>query len=413
MLAICCVFAMISVLGSLTTFSLFVKPVQKGLGLNRTEIMSGFTIMLAMFALGAPLAGRLLDRLSTKKVMVPAALLSISGLILLSRTTALWQFFLGYCLVGMGSTTTGPVGSSYVVSHWFRRRRGMAVGTMSAGMTFGGVAIAPLMAVYVIPALGWRAAYAILAGLTAVVVLPLALFVLRAKPADLGLFPDGDDGPDQGNGGSTEPKHEGIPLRRAVTTSAFWLMGISLVCNHTHLGVMQNAFPHLCDLAFPVATVALVNSVTYGFVCMGMFSFGLFCDYLPPKYAAALGLLLIAVGIALLLHVTALSSPAFLYCYAAVFGFGMGSWMPTMSMLTSRTFGMASYGTIFGLMALFQNVGGGIGPLIAGRSYDATHAYGWGFVTIVILVLIAIPLVLLVPKHVPWEMSASTDMSET
>jgi MFS family permease len=398
MAILCSLFSLLSFMGSLTTFAVFVRPLQQALSWDRTHIMTAFTITLAMFAVGGPAAGRLFDRFGPKKVMVPGAIIATIGLILLSRMTSLWEFYLGYCIVGIGSSATGPIASSWVVSHWFRKRRGLALGITSVGMSVGGALIVPTLAVYVMPALGWRLSYAILAAITCLVIVPLTLLVLRPKPSDLGLLPDGekqtDNGTDQGNAVHLDS----IPLKASVGTSAFWLIAVSLFFNHTHLGVMQSAFPHFCDMGFRLGAAATVASVTSVFTCTGMFTFGVLCDYIAPKFSAAIGLGFIATGICLMLVIAPSSPLVLLYVYAAVMGLGMGSWMPTMSMLTSSTFGLASYGAIFGMMTFFQNAGGGIGPLIAGYSFDATHSYNAGFVAILVMVLIAIPVTLAVPR---------------
>jgi MFS family permease len=392
---------MITVLASLNSFSVFVKPLESALGWGRAPIMAGFTIMLALLGMTSPFAGRLLDRYGARKVMTSGILIMIAGLIVLGRMTNLTHFYLGCALLGIGSTATGPVGSSYLVSHWFKRRRGMAIGILSGGMSLSGILLVPAMAVYVLPALGWRSTYFLIAVLCAAILIPLLLFVVKTRPADIGLLPDGiegsEDSNDAENGGSISIR--GVSPKMALATSAFWFLALSLVLNHTHLGVLQSVFPHLSDLGFPIGTVASVTGLTSGAISVSMFLFGWLCDRIAPKYASTIGLAVVACGIVLLLYIGPSSSLPSLFFYAVVFGLGIGSWMPTMSMLTSRTFGMAFYGSIFGMMSFFQCAGGATGPLIAGYSFDAHHSYQWGFIAILLCVVAAIPLVLAVPKH--------------
>ncbi len=254
---------MITVLASLNSFGIFVKPLQSALGWGRTPIMAGFTVMLALLGLTSPFAGRLLDRYGARKVMTSGVLIIITGLIVLGRMTSLTHFYLGCALLGIGSTASGPVGSSYLVSHWFKRRRGMAVGILSGGMSLSGILLVPVMAVYVLPAFGWRSTYFMIAALCAAILIPLLIFVVRTKPADLGLFPDGIEGAE----GSGEAEDSGsIPIRglsprMALATSAFWFLALSLILNHTHLGILQSVFPHLSDLGFPIGTVASVTAL--------------------------------------------------------------------------------------------------------------------------------------------------------
>jgi len=383
-------------------FSLFVKPLEGDLGWNRTEIMAAFTLFFFIIGISSPFAGGLVDRYGARKVISTGSFIMVIGLVLLSQVNGLWHFYLGYVLVGVGSTANGPLASSYLVSHWFRKRRGMAIGIVSMGMGLSGIIFAFLVAVYLIPHLGWRNAYLVLAAITGGVAIPLSLFVVQTKPADLGLYPDGEvletaNGDQFGKKPST---FEGVSLKFAVATPAFWLIGVSLVLNHTHLGILQNAFPHLSDIGFPVGIAASAISITSIIGSLSFFFFGWLCDQIAPKYAAAMGLGSIALGIFIFTNIGPRSPVELIWLYAIIMGFGMGSWMPTMSMLTSDTFGMASYGTLFGVMSLFQNFGGGAGPLIAGYLYDSMNTYYWAFILILAMVVLAIPLVLAVRRPV-------------
>jgi MFS family permease len=407
-LGACSLIGMISNGTIMNSFSLLVRPLQAELGWNRTQIMAGFSVLICVTGLAAPFTGRLLDRFGARKVIVPGVLITVMGLSLLSGMRSLWHFYLGYGLMGIGFTTSGPVGVSYVVSHWFRRRRGFAVGLLSTGMALNGMVFIPLIAAYLIPSLGWSNTYLVLAFISGGVIIPLSLFVVRTKPADLGLSPDGLDDTgiptrdqDTSPGGQeTGRTHPVLSLKMALATPAFWFMGVSLVLNHTHLGVIQSVFPHLRDLGYPVSTAASVLVLSSAMFCVSMFFFGWLCDRVLPKFAAAIGLGLIVVGIVFLLAVGPSSPVCLVWLYALIMGLGVGSWMPTMSMLASNTFGMAAYGAIFGALSFFQNLGGSIGPLIAGYSFDLSHSYRSGFMTILAMVLVAIPLVLAVPRRV-------------
>lgn len=399
-LATCSLFCMISILIGLSSFSLFVKPLQDSFGWSRTQIMAGFTVMIVFTALISPVIGRLMDRFGFKKVMIPGAITAILGLLLLSWMTSLRDFYVGYGLVGIGSAAIGPVSSSWVVSQWFKKRRGMAVGIMSSGLALSGMLFIPLMAAYLIPYCGWSATYGVVAALTALTIFPLVLFVLKAKPADLGLFPDGLA--EKGVLDTTGQKvswSPGITTRAALSTSSFWLIALSLVFTHTHLGVFQSFVPHASDLGFPMGVIASIVSLTGISGFASMFFFGWLCDQILPKRAAAIGLGIIAASILILICIKPSSPFTLLLAYGVLMGFGTGSWLPTMSMLTSSTFGIASYGSIFGIMSFFQNAGGAIGPLIAGYSYDVAHSYLWGFLVVLLAVVTAIPLVLSVPNR--------------
>jgi MFS family permease len=102
------------------------------------------------------------------------------------------------------------------------------------------------------------------------------------------------------------------------------------------------------------------------------------------------------VAIIVLMNIGATSSVAMTWLYAIIMGLGMGSWMPTMSMLTSTNFGLASYGAIFGMITSAQQVGTGLGPLMAGNLYDAMHTYHLAFIIFIAMYAVAIPVMLAV-----------------
>jgi MFS family permease len=393
---------MVSFGGVTSTFSVFINPLQTDLGWSRTGINAAFTIFLFSTALTAPFAGRLVEGFGARKVISTGSIVTIAGLVLLSRMNSIWHLYIGYLVVGIGIAATGPVTLSYIVSHWFRIRRGMAIGIMSMGMSLSGILFPPLIAILVISYLGWREAYLTMAIINLGVVIPLSIFVIRTKPADLGLYPDGiKEALEMDNEiNKPSPASEGIPLKSALFTAAFWLIAISLLFNHTHLGVYLSVFPHLRDMGFPVDIAASTISITSAMALVGMFLFGWLCDRIKAKYASAIGLFLIALAIVMFMSFTPHSPVWWVWLYSIVMGFGIGSWLPTMSILTSTTFGLASYGSVFGIMSFFQNSGGGIGPLIAGYVYDTTHSYNWAAVIIFSMVVIAIPLVLAVRKPV-------------
>ena len=90
--------------------------------------------------------------------------------------------------------------------------------------------------------------------------------------------------------------------------------------------------------------------------------------------------------------------PSALGCRFQVMGLGVGSWLPTMSMLTSTNFGLASYGAIFGMITLAQYIGSATGPLMGGYMYDAMQTYHWAFIIFLALFAIAIPITLAVRR---------------
>ncbi len=373
-------------------FSLFVRPLQADFGWGRGEINAAFTILFLVSGMASPFIGKVVDRYGARRVISIGAAIVGLGFILLSVMSNLWHFYVVYAVIGVGMTAIGQVPTSAIVSNWFEKRRGLVIGVMSTGIGIGGFALAPLVGGYIIPSFGWRVSYLVLAMLAWVLIIPLALLVMKTKPADMGLYPDGRQAPDAMTGAEAlSSTAKGLTLKMALATSAFWLICISFLLNQfSQIGLVQSQVPHLEDIGFPVVTAA----TALGFVglasAIGKFGFGWLCDRIPAKYACSIGLGFMLTGLIIFMNIKPTSPLAIVWLYAFSTGLGSGSWLPTMSMLISTNFGLVAYGTIFGVVALFQNLGMAVSPLMAGYMYDTMNTYHLAFIIFLVLFGIAI-----------------------
>ena len=359
--------------------------------------MLALTIFFLIGGVSAPYVGRLVDRYGAKKVLALGAFLTGLGFVLLSLVQTLWHFYGAYIIVGVGMAATGMVPATAVVSNWFEKRRGTAIGIMSAGIGAGGFALAPLIGVYLIPNFGWRVSYFALALITWLII-PLVLLVIRTKPADMGLYPDGRQD-SEAMAEASPSASEGLSVKMALATTSLWLIAVSFLANgFSEVGLLQSQVPYLVDVGFPLATAATAYGVVGLWSLIGKFGFGWLCDRVQAKYACAIGFGVQLVGIIILMNVRPAAPAALLWLYVVVIGFGVGSWLPTMSMLISTNFGLAAYGILFGMITLAQSIGSSTGPLMAGYMYDATGSYHWAFIIFLSLFAIAIPTILVVRR---------------
>ena len=377
-------------------FSLFIRPLQADLGWSRGEIMAAFTILFIISAVASPFAGRVVDRFGPRKVIAIGALVTGLGFVILTVMHDLWHFYVGYAVIGVGMAAMGQIPAMGIVSNWFQKKRGLAVGIASTGLGVGGFALAPLLGSYLIPHFGWRASYLALAILTLALVIPLTLALVRTKPEDMGLYPDGVEAPVAVVVNKASfPASGGLTLRAALVTSSFWLINISFfVSSFSHVGTVQSQVPYLEDTGFSVATAATALGVNGLASAIGKFGFGWLCDRMMPKNVWLIGLGVRLACIAVLMNVGPASPLAMIWIYSILAGLGSGAWLPTMAMLTSSYFGLASYGAIFGVVSLFQNLGMGVGPLVSGHVYDATGTYNVAFIIFLALYAVAIPAIL-------------------
>jgi len=384
-------------------FSLFVKPLQAELGWGRGGIMVAFTLFLLVQGAASPFIGRIIYLFEARKVIAIGALVAGLGFVLLTWVNSLWYFYLSYIIMGIGMTAMGHIPTSTIVSNWFVKWRGTAIGIMSTGIGAGGFAMAPLVGGYLIPNFGLRTTYLVLAVLTWVLIIPLALLVIKRKPADMGLYPDGRQATDTVIAAETSsPGNRGLTLRMALATSGFWLMAVAYFAGgFSSVGIVQNQAPFLDDIGFPIATAAgALGGVGLGSL-IGKFVFGSLCDRIQPKYAYAIALSIQAIGILILINIKPASPMVMIWLFVALTGLGAGGWLPTMSMLVSTNFGLATYGLIFGTVNIAQSIGVAAGPLMAGFMFDTMGTYQWAFIIFLSLFAISIPSVLAVRRPKP------------
>jgi len=375
-------------------FSLFIRPLQAEFEWGRGQIMVALTIFFLISGMSAPAVGRLVDRYGSQKVIVVGSLVTGIGFVMICLMHSLWLFYVGYVVVGLGMAGTGMVPATTVISNWFEKRRGTAVGIMASGIGAGGFVLAPLIG-YLIPGFGWRVSFVVLAVITWMII-PLAIWVLKTKPSDMGLYPDGRQEPETAV--ETTAPHsvsQGLTLKTALATSCFWWIAISFLAHgFSEVGVLQTQVPYLEDVGFPLSTAANAFGVVGLFSLIGKFFFGLLCDRMQAKYVCTIGLGVQLAGISILMTVRPESHVAILWIYAVVIGLGVGSWLPAMSMLVSTNFGLVAYGTIFGSISFMQGIGAATGPLMSGLIYDATGTYRGAFIMFILLYSVAIPTVL-------------------
>jgi len=380
-------------------FSLFVRPLQAEFGWGRGSIMIALTISFLVMGITSPFVGRLVDRYGARKLITIGTFIAGLGFLLLSLMNNLWFFYGSHTIIAIGMAAMGMVATTAVVSNWFKRRRGTAIGIMAAGIGAGGFAIAPLIGGYIIPNFSWQAAY-IASALLTWTVIPLALFVIKSKPADMGLYPDGIEAPETADETQVLPSAtRELNLRRALATPTFWLITASFLTNgFSQIGLFQNQVPHLEDIGFPAATAATALGVLGLGSLAGKFSFGWICDYIQAKYAWCISLVLQLAGTIIIIILQPTSPLTVLWLYAIIMGFGIGGWLPTLSILISTNFGLVSYGAIFGIVAFAQSIGAAAGSLLAGYMFDSMGTYHWAFITFLALYVIAIPTALAIRR---------------
>jgi MFS family permease len=330
-------------------------------GWSRGEIMLSLTLFNVAGLVAAPYTGRLIDRAGVRAVLLPSLVLLAAGFAVLAFfSTTLWAFY-GVAFV-WGAVTVGTQSISYtkLISGWFERRRGLAIGIAAAGLGVG-YSIVPLLMVRLLAGLGWQAAYGVL-GLV-VLAVPFLVNWVVAHPNPQASREHGPA--------------DGMTLGEAVRTPAFAVMAISILLASAALtGVVPHMALMALDRGFSKGDAAATASV-YGLsTIIGRVVVGWLADHFPATRVAAVFFGLSMAGFAMAGALGAAASLPLLMALSLVIGLGFGAESDVIALLIMRYFGRRSFGAIYGWLLSAFLVGASIGAPLFGFAHDAFHSYG-------------------------------------
>jgi predicted MFS family arabinose efflux permease len=369
---------------SVFSFAIFLRPLTHELHSSRGAVSLAFTLHATMTALTLTFAGRLIDRFGPRKVILVSSLLT--GLVFLSANLCsgkLWQLYLFYAASGVASCGVAPVSYSDVISHWFDRRRGTALGLIMAGLGIGAV-VMPSAAHSVISTFGWRTVFVFSGWAILLISLPVLALFLKDRPQQMGLAPDG--GSSAFTGFDTRDSDSGASFGDALRTPTLWLLLCAFVLVSSSVsGCTAHIAAILADQGLSARTAALATSVFGGGLLVGRTGSGYLLDrFFAPRVAALIfGCAAAAMG---LLRVAGTQGTAF--AAAFVIGLGLGAEIDVMAYLTSRYFGLRSFGAINGFLFAGFGVAAGSGAYLMGASFDLTGSYAAALMLFCILTLI-------------------------
>jgi MFS family permease len=360
--------------GARYCFGVFLKPMAAEFSLSRSVVSLAASLNMLVYSFCAIFVGRMLDRVAPRWIITVGALIAACGYILTGFVNSPWGLYVSYGgLVGLGSAGMGVVACSSSVGKWFVKKRGLAVGMASMGISLGTVLLTPL-AGWLVLKLNWRIGLAALSLLLLVVGVVISQTVMkRTRPEAYGLFPDGENAP-------VDASAEMFSITRRVSfltlfrDSRFWTLAI---CQGLAVMICMSVFVHQVAYATDngidkMAAAASLAAISFtGF--MGQFFFGWLTDKIKdPKYGSFLGVFFMLAGTIFLLNI---ESARRLYLAALIYGFGYGSLAPMLPLLIADRFGRQVMGSVYGLLTFFIGTGGAVGPLLGGLMYDQFGSY--------------------------------------
>lgn len=351
--------------GQSHTFSVFVGPIGRELGLSNAAIASAYGLATLGAALCLPFMGRLVDRYGPRRVLLAVVLLLGIACMLLGAVAGVLSLAFAFAALRFLGQGSMMLNCANLVAQWFNRRRGFALSLMALG--FGAsMAVHPPLGQWLVAEIGWRKAWLVLGLLTWLVMLPPILLLIYDKPEDRSLHPDGDHAAAQ-----AAPGAQGLPglaLREALRTPAFYIIvagwgAIAMLVTTLHFYQVsilraQGVSAEIAARVFPVSAATMMLAMPF---------VGRAFDRFRTRRVFAGGLLVTAAA---LIGVTFVQSLAGAVFYAMLFGLNNAFSMTMFGYLMPRYFGRRHLGSLQGTGQMVAVVGASLGPLPVGFAFD-------------------------------------------
>jgi MFS family permease len=365
------------------TFAVFVKPLSAHFGWNRESVSLGFAIGAMTVGLSSPLIGRLIDRLGPRRIILPCMTVFGCGIASLSLLrSALWQFYATCFVIGLVGNGAAHLAYARSISTWFQKRLGMALAFVMVGAGLGAM-ILPVVAQAIVTRSGWRAAYAVLGGLSLLLGLPLSWRYIRER------------GPVQNQ--SAPVVHSGATWQQGMRSYAFWIIVALLFVGSISMnGAITHLSALLTDRGITAADAALCASILGGTSVLGRVFTGWLLDRFFGGRVAFVVSLITATGIFSLARANSFAAGAFA---TTLIGIGAGGEAAITPYLLTRYFGLRSFSTLYGITWTFYAAAGATGPVILGRAFDTTGSYTSFLLVLAVVSGIAGAANLLLPKY--------------
>jgi len=416
-IVVVCFLVMTLLAPMLASFSIFYLAVLEDLRWSRADTALALSVFYLVSGTASPFAGRLVDRFGPRLVMPIGAIVTASAFVWISQMRFLWHFYLAFGVLGaIGSTMLNIVPMTTLVSNWFVRHRGLAIGLVSAGQGLGQVGIPVIQ--YLIDHIGWRGAYLVLGAIILVVPTTLILLFLYSRPEDRNFSiedephelwkrnPAASSIEESGQTTNESPKK---PVRevvvvdrqwaetewtiaKAIRTFRFWALTLGMaLLSIGFVMISVQLVAYLKDKGYS-STLAASAVGFEGLVnILGRFLGGGLSDRIGREKTLLAGVGLLLICLLLLIASGTHVSPLLVYSFALCYGIGFGMVLPSLMASAADLFQGKHFGSILGVSWLGGYMGGALGAWLSGYLFDLTHAYDINFLVIgVVMVLSAV-----------------------
>ncbi len=360
------------------SFPVFLKFIETDMGWDRDTLSKAVAISALAAGFSTPAVGYVVDRYGPRAVMLLGAAVLSASFVLLGQITTIYQLYVLFLGIGIGMAATTIIPCQTLVSRWFERRRGRAMGIVTVANGLGGIVWMPVSN-SLIEAKGWRSAYEILGIIIAAVSLPLIWFIIRSSPRSMGLALDGEQGPSpEATTHILSEGEAGYSVREALRTASFWL-----IFSATFFGIFSiggfgtHVVAFLSDSGLSSSFAAAVWSVTLGVSIGGRFLFGFLSEKFEKRYFAFAANVARTLSLLLLMLFALQMAPrvAAVVQLVVVYGLALGCSAVINPLLVSETFGVKAFGKLMGLLGIAYTIGMALGPWLGGHLFVSQSNY--------------------------------------
>lgn len=337
--------------------------VERGFPVGQTSLATGLFFIASGSA--GMLAGRLIDRMDPRLVIVAGACLSALALGAAGLLFKPWQLFVFYVVLGLAYGACGLVPAATIVTRWFHERRALAISVASTGLSLGGILITPLVA-WAIGKHGLAATAPWLGAAFFAGVVPVTFLLVRATPASMGLAPDGA----RAGAASAVGDTHSVSFARAWRSRFFFAVTGAYVFA---LGAQVGAIAHLFRLGatrVDAATAALAVAFLASASLVGRLAGGWLLVRAVRPLNFTLAIMLIQAGALALLALA--PGKGTLLAGTVIFGLSVGNVLMMQPLLLAEAFGTREYGRIYSTSQFVTVLGVASGPALLGVIYEAS-----------------------------------------
>jgi MFS family permease len=369
---VACCFVLLACIAMITSaYGVVAVALDEEFSPSRTVLMLGITVVSVTSGLIAPPIGSLMDRFSIRGLMLLGGVMMAAGYAALSLVTSFAQALIIFgVLIAPANVLMGPVAATVLLSRWFVKKRGRAIGIAIAGVAMGGVLFPPFIQ-WLLDSFEWREAMRLFALFLAVLVIPAAALVVNS-PAERNLHPDGEES--ESELARSEAQESLASFADILKDPAFWLISLLFaVVLSGMIGMVTNLPSLAIGNGVSAANAALLVSIYSGAGFVAKLGFAAIADFLSLRRLALLAFAGFAAGMACL-------SQSHAGYWVIALGAGMvglfgGLIVPLKSLLAPRVFGRLVVGRAMGMMSTVTLVISIATPTAFGFSYDLTGSY--------------------------------------